>query len=342
LKIQFPSYKILLTFFSPSGYEIRKNYALADAIFYLPMDGKKNAAQFIQIVNPSLVIWVKYEYWYYYLTTLKQKNIPLVLVSAIFRAQQPFFKWYGNLWKKILLSFNQIFVQDENSVNLLSKIGITTNVILAGDTRFDRVIDIAEKKINLPQPIVDFCTTKKIIIAGSTWEDDEQLLVHYARMHSDVKFIIAPHEIDEDRLVEIETLFINAVRYSDFIAGKEAPQIIIIDNIGMLSSLYALAKIVYVGGGFNDSGIHNILEAAVYGKPIVFATEYDKFKEAIDLVEEEAAFSIENALELEALLDKLFSDDDLCNSIEEKSKKYVYNKKGATEKIVQFLKQISF
>jgi 3-deoxy-D-manno-octulosonic-acid transferase len=342
IKTQYPSYKIILTFFSPSGYEIRKNFSKADGVFYLPIDGKKNAKMFIDIVQPSLVIWVKYEYWFYYLTKLKERNIPVILISAIFRNTQPFFKWYGGLWKKILNSFDKIFVQNKNSIALLNTIDISQNVILAGDTRFDRVINIAENKITLPKGLLQFCENKKVIVAGSTWEEDEQVLVHYARSHKDVQFIIAPHETDDERIVEIEKLFVGAVRYSDFIAGKEATQIIIIDNVGMLSKLYELATVSYIGGGFNNSGIHNILEAAVYGKPIVFATEYDKFKEATDLVEAEGAFSIENALELENLLDNLFEDNLALENASNICKNYVYEKQGATEKIIEYLKQISF
>lgn len=342
IKLQYPTHKIVLTFFSPSGYEIRKNYNKVDAVFYLPMDGKKNAKQFVDIVNPSLVIWVKYEYWFYYLTTLKERNIPIVLVSAIFRNTQPFFKWYGALWKKILSCFDMIFVQNENSILLLNTIGISSNVLLAGDTRFDRVIDIAENRIALPKALLQFCENKKVIVAGSTWEDDEQVMVHYARSHKHVQFIIAPHETDDERIVEIEKLFVGAVRYSDFIAGKEAAQVIIIDNVGMLSRLYELATIAYIGGGFNDSGIHNILEAAVYGKPIIFGEAYEKFKEAVYLVDMEAAFSIDNAVGLESLLEKLLDDDNALEKAGDISKKYVYNQQGATQKIIQYLTQISF
>jgi 3-deoxy-D-manno-octulosonic-acid transferase len=337
IKAQYPSYKILITFFSPSGYEVRKNYSGADGIFYLPLDGKKNANKFIDIVNPSLVIWVKYEYWYYYLTLLKKKNIPVVLVSAIFREDQPFFKWYGGLWKKIVQSFEKIFVQNETSLSLLKTIDVHENASLAGDTRFDRVISIAENKTALPDAVFQFCKNKKVIVAGSTWEEDEEELVHYARMHEEIKFIIAPHEIDSERLLDIKKMFKNAIYFSEFLQGNTDAQVIIIDNIGMLSSLYELADVTYIGGGFNDSGIHNILEAAVYGKPIVFGPEYEKFTEAVDLIDKEGAFSIENALELERLLDKLLKDEAYLINISAVSKKYVYEKQGATNLIVQYL-----
>jgi 3-deoxy-D-manno-octulosonic-acid transferase len=337
IKKEYPSYKILLTFFSPSGYEVRKNYSGADAIFYLPLDGKKNANKFIEIVNPALVIWVKYEYWYYYLTALQQKNIPTVLVSAIFRESQPFFKWYGNLWKKILQSFDKIFVQNEYSISLLKSIEMHENAALAGDTRFDRVISIAENKTTLPDSLVQFCKNKQVIVAGSTWEEDEEELVHYARTHEQIKFIIAPHEIDEENLLGIKKMFKDAIYFSEFVKENTNTQVIIIDNIGMLSSLYELADVAYIGGGFNDSGIHNILEAAVFGKPIIFGPEYEKFSEANDLVDRDGAFSIENAMELESLLDSFLSDDELLKNTSEISKKYVYEKQGATNIIVKYL-----
>jgi 3-deoxy-D-manno-octulosonic-acid transferase len=336
IKVQFPSHKILLTFFSPSGYEVRKNYSGVDGIFYIPLDGKFTANKFIDVVKPSLVIWVKYEYWYYYLTALQKKNIPVVLVSAIFRESQPFFRWYGGLWKKILQSFDKLFVQNEQSISLLKSIGMDANAIISGDTRFDRVISIAENKTTLPDALIQFCKNKKVIVAGSTWEEDEEELVHYARMHEQIKFIIAPHEIDEERLQDIKKMFKNAVYFSEFLQGNTDAQVIIIDNIGMLSILYDLADIAYIGGGFNDSGIHNILEAAVYGKPIIFGPEYEKFTEAVDLVDREGAFSIENALELESLLDKLLHDEAILKNTSKISKKYVYEKQGATNLIVQY------
>jgi 3-deoxy-D-manno-octulosonic-acid transferase len=334
INLQYPCYKILLTFFSPSGYEIRKNYTGADAVFYLPLDGKLTANKFIEIIKPSLVIWVKYEYWYYYLTTLQQKKIPIFLVSSIFRESQPFFKWYGGLWKKILQSFTQIFVQNESSIEILTRIGFTSNVVLAGDTRFDRVVAIANKNEHLPDTLIKFCANNKVIVAGSTWQEDEEELVHYTKTHPFIKFIIAPHEVDEERMNEVKNIFPNAVLFSELLNGKIPTQVLIIDNIGMLSKLYKVATITYIGGGFNDTGIHNILEAAVYGKPIIFGPVYEKFSEAVSLVEKGGAFSIENALELESLLDKLLNDDDYREKVNNVSKNYVNQMQGATEIIL--------
>ncbi len=337
LRQQYPSHKILITFFSPSGYEIRKNYTGADGIFYLPLDSKSNAEKFIDILKPTLVIWVKYEYWFYYLTLLKHRNIPVILVSAIFRKNQPFFKCYGSLWIQILQSFEKIFVQNEASVSLLKSIVMAENIAVTGDTRFDRVMDIMEKNEPLPNTLLEFCKDKKVIVAGSTWEEDEEEIVHYAKIHKDIKFIIAPHEIDKERLADIKKLFAGAVYYSEFIAGEAAVQTIIIDNIGMLSKLYQLATVAYIGGGFNDSGIHNILEAAVYGKPVIFGPEYEKFAEGNELVERKGAFPIENALELEALLDKLLNNDELLKTTSTICRMYVYEKRGATEKIMEHI-----
>ena len=337
LKREYPSHKIIITFFSPSGYEIRKNYSGADGVFYLPLDGKSNAEKFINIIKPSLVIWVKYEYWFYYLTLLKEKKIPVILVSAIFRESQPFFKWYGGLWKKIIQSFEKIFVQNGDSVLLLKRFGIADNVTVTGDTRFDRVMDIFQKNEPLPNALINFCKNKKVIVAGSTWEEDEEEIVHYARTNTDIKFIIAPHEIDKERLSDIKKLFPNAVFYSEFIKGENEAQTIIIDNIGMLSKLYQLATVAYIGGGFNDTGIHNILEAAVYGKPIVFGPQFEKFAEANDLINKQGAFFIENALELEALFDKFFNDPQLVQITGEICKKYVIENRGATNKIMEYI-----
>jgi 3-deoxy-D-manno-octulosonic-acid transferase len=206
---------------------------------------------------------------------------------------------------------------------------------LAGDTRFDRVVAIASTKLPLPGQIAHFCKNKKVIVAGSTWEEDEEEIVHYAKTHDDIKFIIAPHNIDLERLADIKKMFPSAVLYSEFISGKSEAQTIIIDNIGMLSKLYQLATVAYVGGGFNDSGIHNILEAAVYGKPVIFGTEYTKFSEAIDLVEREGAFSIDNALELETVLDKFFNNDEFLQKASAICEKYVQEKKGATKIILK-------
>jgi 3-deoxy-D-manno-octulosonic-acid transferase len=342
IKKLYPSYKIVLTFFSPSGYEIRKNYAGADKVLYLPMDGKKNAENFITAINPSLVIWVKYEYWFYYLTALKEKNIPVLLVSGIFRESQPFFKWYGGMWRKMLEAFYYFFVQTQHSKALLRQLGIEKNITVSGDTRFDRVVDIAEAFKPISQQLIDFCKGSKVIVAGSTWDDDEAGLIHYTKAHPEIKFIIAPHEIDEENIKDIQKEFEGAVLYSELLSKNISENnfhVLIIDNIGMLSKLYYYSDITYVGGGFNDSGIHNILEAAVYGKPVIFGPEYDRAEEAKQLIEKGAAFSIENALELEKILNNLLNDKDYLAECSKLAKQYIYENCGATKNIIDFIQE---
>ncbi len=329
---QYPGYKIVLTFFSPSGFEIRKNYPFADHVLYLPMDGKLQAKQFISNINPSLVLWVKYEYWYYYLTELKKRSIPVLLISGIFRKQQPFFRAYGNLWRKMLDSFEHLFVQNETSSRLLQSVQ-KQNVTVAGDTRFDRVLKIAQETHSLSL-IENFCDGHSVIVCGSTWDEDEEVLIHYAKVHSHIKFIIAPHEIDTTNLQDVKKEFPGAVFYSELCDQNKQAQVLIIDNIGMLSKLYKYATISYVGGGFRKPGIHNILEAAVFGKPVVFGPVYQKFDEAENLVSLGGAFSIETALELESLLDTLFNDSQKIISSGKIGADYVAQHCGATKKIM--------
>ncbi len=339
VKETYPSYKIVLSFFSPSGYEIRKNYAGADLVIYLPMDNVLHARRLVSAINPSLVIWVKYEYWYYYLTELKRREIPIILVSGIFRQSQPFFKWYGSIWKKMLECFDGLFVQNNYSADLLRSIGIEKNVAVAGDTRFDRVCTIAEKKVPV-NFIQDFINGKQVVVAGSTWEDDEIELIHYVKSHQDKKFIIAPHEIDEINLSDVKKEFTQAILYSELEAGKKSvddSNVLIIDNIGMLSRLYQYADITYVGGGFGSDGIHNILEAAVYYKPVIFGPVFEKFAEARELVEAGGAFSINNALELEQLLNDLFNNRTLLEKSGKIAGDYVHGKRGATKKILDYV-----
>ena len=339
LKKEYPNYPIVISFFSPSGFEVRKNYPGAEKIIYLPLDTTQHAKKLIDIINPALVVWVKYEYWFNYLFELKKREIPVLLISGIFRPAQPFFKWYGNVWKKMLSSFHHLFLQNENSVALLAGINLNKNISVSGDTRFDRVIDLAEKKEEVPG-IATFINNQETLIAGSTWEDDEAELVHYTRTRNKYKFIIAPHEISESNLKDLKTTFKNSIFYSDLIKQhKDAVDcnVLIIDSIGLLSKLYRYATVTYVGGGFNSSGIHNTLEAAVYGKPVIFGPEYEKFAEAKALIKNGAAFSIDNALALENKLDDLFNDKILLEQASDFAKKYVYSNRGATQKIMNHI-----
>lgn len=331
-----PETCIVVTFFSPSGYEVAKNYKVADHIFYLPFPTKSNAKRFISLVNPQLVLWIKYDYWYHYLNQLKKRNTPLLLISAIFHRHHPFFKWYGPLYRKMLRCFSWLFVQTPGSAERLATIGIK-NVTINGDTRFDRVIDIAENFRPIPG-IENFIGSSRVIVAGSTWSEDEEEIDHYANTHPGIKFIIAPHEIEEDHLKDIEKIFHHTVRYSALHNDSaENKNTLIIDNIGMLSRLYHYATITYVGGGFGNDGIHNVLEAAVYGKPVVFGPVFNKYREAIELLEEGAAFTIDNALDLEKTFDDLLSDEKLYKECCDAAKKYVYAHKGATQNIMRYI-----
>ncbi len=338
LKSQNPNFKFLLTFFSPSGYEIRKDYKGVDWVFYLPLDSKRNAKQFFEIVNPSLVVFVKYDYWYYYLTECKKRNIPLLLVSGIFRQNQPFFKWYGNLHRSMLNCFTHFFVQDKESLQLLQSININ-NVTVAGDTRFDRVSEIAENFTPI-EKIEKFCNDSLVLVAGSTWLDDEKLIKDATANFSNLKIIIAPHEIHKEHIDQLKSIFPNAMVHSQLKAYSSQPitsKCLIIDNIGILSKLYHYATIAYVGGGFNK-GIHNTLEAAVYGKPVLFGPNYKKFKEAIGLIETGGGICISSSNEFSAILQNFISNKTELEVSSKRSFEFVKQNKGATEKVLHYIK----
>jgi 3-deoxy-D-manno-octulosonic-acid transferase len=342
LKSKNEELRIVLTFFSPSGYEVMKDYKGADHIFYLPMDSPSNARRFIDAIKPSLVLWVKYEYWFYYLEELKKRNIPVLLVSGIFRTSQPFFKWYGGIWKEMLRSFTHFFVQNETSKELLGGIGFKENVSINGDTRFDRVLEIADKFRPVPM-IAEFCGNDKVIVAGSTWEEDEIELLHFIKVHPQIKFIIAPHEIDEENLKDVKEEFPNSIFYSEFLKvtddQRPATNVLIIDNIGMLSRLYHYATLTFVGGGFGDDGVHNVLEAAVYGKPVVFGPVYEKYDEAIGLVEEGGALSVGGPIKLEEVFNKLLNDETERERRGAAAGNYVRSNAGASGKITRFIQE---
>ena len=339
LKAQYPNFKFILTFFSPSGFEIRKDYKGADWVFYLPLDSKTNARKFFDIINPSLVVFVKYDYWYYYLTECKKRKIPLLLVSGIFRKDQLFFKGYGNLYRKMLNCFTHFFVQDKESFDLLESIDIH-NVTIAGDTRFDRVSAIAENFKPIAE-IEKFCGNSQILVAGSTWPADEKIIKDVITSFPGLKLIIAPHEVHEEHIEQLKSIFPDAMLYSQLIAHSSqliTSNCLIINNIGMLSRLYHYATITYVGGGFNK-GIHNILEAAVYGKPVLFGPNYKKFNEAIGLIETEGGFCINSRAELSARLQKLIITKTELQLISKNSYDFVKLNKGATEKILHYIEE---
>lgn len=340
LKKEKPDYKILLTFFSPSGYEIRKNYAGADYIYYLPLDTPRNAKRFLSIVNPSIVIFIKYEFWCHYLTQVRKNNIKLILISAIFRRDQVFFKSYGGWYRKILKCFTHIFVQDYPSIELLKSIGVT-NVSYAGDTRFDRVSQIASTSKNID--IVEIFTRSRFcFVCGSTWPQDEELLANYINTsHTNFGFIIAPHEIHKSHINSlVQKLTVSYSLYSKVeTANLAESRVLIIDNIGMLSSLYKYGRVAYIGGGFG-TGIHNILEAAVYGIPVVFGPKYQKFREAGELIAARGAFSINSYNELNEVFNTFTSHPENLENASAIAKEYISKNLGATNKILDFLKQI--
>jgi len=344
IKISYPGYKILITFFSPSGFEVRKNYTGADYIFYLPIDSARNAKKFLDIVHPSLVVFVKYEYWYYYFKSIGERKIPFLLISAVFRADQPFFKWYGSLYKKMLACFTHIFVQDNQSNELLHRIGFTENVSIAGDTRFDRVVEIADQFEPIPA-IENYCSNGKVIIAGSTWADDEKMLQSLTQNINDssVKLIIAPHETGKDHINEIQKLSSSSVLYSQLtthhsqLTTQNSP--LIIDSIGILSRLYKYAYITYIGGGFTRDGIHNSLEAAVYGKPVIFGPVYNKYREAVELIDAEGAKSFSTADELKQIIYTLLNDKEEYEQKCKLAEQYVRLNAGATAKILKYIQE---
>lgn len=328
IKEQRPEYKILLTFFSPSGYEIRKNYPGADYIFYLPLDTPANAKRFIDIVKPEMAIFIKYEFWINLLDELKNRNIRTFIVSAIFRHNSIFFRHFGEMWRSALDTFEIIFVQDENSQRLLSKLGCD-NVIIAGDTRFDRVAKIASEAKKI-EAIEQFKGEQRLFVAGSSWDADEELIVKLANNNPNIKFIIAPHEIEEQRMMKIEqNAKYGAVRYTNFDYQSSA-QILILNTMGMLSSVYGYADFSYIGGGFGV-GIHNTLEAATFGLPIAFGPNYQKFKEARDMVTLGAATSINNYQQLEAWFTPLRDNQHHLTTVSQIAKEYTAKHQGATD-----------
>lgn len=340
LKFEFPQYKILLTFFSPSGFEIRKNYDQADYIFYLPWDTKRNASRFIEIVKPALAIFIKYEFWYHYSTQLKKRNIPLLSVSSIFRENQLFFKRYGGFYRKILFNFTYFFVQNDESGRLLKSIKIP-NFVQAGDTRFDRVNEMVKRSNDLPA-VTKFKGNEKIMVIGSCWPEDLEVLVPFINEHYyHIKFIIAPHEISESFISNLEeSLDAETVRYSTIETAKAGKaQVLIIDNIGMLGRLYKYGEFAYIGGAFGK-GLHNILEAACYGIPIFFGNvNYQKFQEAIDLINRGGAFEVADYPDFKNKYEAVTLPQTFLLACEV-TRQYVEENLGATEKVMQYCRKL--
>ncbi len=335
---EFPDYKILLTFFSPSGYEARKEYKEADYVFYLPLDTPGNAKRFIEIVKPGLAIFVKYEFWFNYLNELKNKNIPSFIISAKFRDDQYFFKSNGAWFRKQLHVYKTLFVQDENSKTLLKKFGIN-NVIVCGDTRFDRVINISRQPYS--DPIIGkFKNNEMLWVCGSTWEEDEKIILpafEKLQNHGQkIKLLLVPHEVSEARIKEIKGQYPSAIRYSEAKENLDS-SVMILDKMGLLSYLYRHADIAYVGGGFGK-GIHNLTEAAVYGVPVIFGPNHQKFTEASELIKRNGGFSVSTQTELDNCISKLVSDNTYRKTCGLAGADYILSGKGATDEIIATLK----
>lgn len=336
LRKEYPGIKIILTFFSPSGYEIRKNFNGADVICYLPFDSAANARRFLDLIQPHLAIFVKYEFWHFYLEELKKRTITTILVSGIFRKEQPFFHGWGSFHHNMLRNFSHLFVQDEASYLLLRQAGFAEVVTVAGDTRFDRVRTLAHEWQPLEQ-VARFCGNGFILVAGSTWPADEKLLASHLHDHwNNQKLIIAPHEIKPERIAQLKELFPNSLLFSELpdANGAVGKNCLIIDNIGYLSRLYKYATVCYVGGGFNKSGHHNILEAAVYGKPVVTGPNFRKFKESVDLKALGGSFESRNQTELQQLLLNL--DLQKAGAV---AAAYVQDQSGATSRIINWIQE---
>jgi len=337
LKQQHPEIKILITFFSPSGYEVRKDYEYASYIYYLPPDSKRNARRFLELVKPRVAIFVKYEYWLHYLTALNDKNIPTYLISARLRADQIFFKGYGGLFRKALGNLTGIFLQDQASSELAQSIQLNNTRIL-GDTRYDRVAETVSNAQEM-KGLSAFIDGAKVFIAGSTWPVDEEFILPFIGAASEkFKYILAPHEVNEQHIKEIEqALSVPYVRYSEINDGDlKKARVLIIDNVGMLSNLYQYGDIAYVGGGFTGA-LHNILEPAAFGMPILFGPKFSKFPEAAELIEAGGAFSIEDGIHFVSRM-AFLSDPFIVKIASEVSKKFIHERTGASDAIVGAMK----
>ncbi|MET0944547.1 MAG: glycosyltransferase N-terminal domain-containing protein [Flavobacterium sp.] len=339
IKEKYPSHKIIVTFFSPSGYEVRKNNNVADVTIYLPLDTKSNAKKFLKLAHPELVFFIKYEFWLNYLKELEKAKTPTYLISGIFRDNQMFFKWYGGFYRKALKAFTYFFVQNENSKEKIEAIGFK-NVIVSGDTRFDRVAAILERN-NTLDFIEQFKNNTPTIVIGSSWPKDEALLAEYINQApSTVKFIIAPHNIKQDQISNLKSqISKSTVLFSekDNIKDLSNYDVFIIDTIGLLTKIYSYGTIAYVGGGFGNPGIHNILEPATFGVPIVIGPNYSNFAEAVELVKIGGCIVISDSRELKQNFDHLLLDEKYLKEKSQICKSYIQENKGATESIMKIV-----
>ncbi len=337
LRTSRPHYKIILSFYSPSGYEIRKDYEGADVVVYLPIDTKSNARKFIELAHPEIAIFVKYEFWPNILSVLKEKSIRTILVSGVFRDEQIFFKPYGKWMKKSLQSFSHFFVQNKNSENLLKKIGFG-NVTISGDNRFDRVASILDQNNSLDF-LEGFVKDRIILVAGSTWPSDESKLVKFINenMHKNLRYIIAPHNMNPKEILKLKNAINSPVSlYSEGSIADQA-MVFIADTIGILTKIYSYADIAYVGGGYDKEGVHNVLEPAVFGIPLVIGPVYDKFEEAKELVELKGCLVAEDQAELNDHLNKLILNEQYRSELGKITKTYIKNHLGATKIILNYI-----
>ncbi len=337
LKKDYPNYKIDVSFFSPSGYEVKKNTPVADCVVYLPLDTKKNAKKFIQLINPELAIFVKYEFWPNYLQELQKTNTNTLLVSGIFRENQIFFKFYGNWMRKSLKAFNHFFVQNMKSKELLNSINFT-NITVAGDTRFDRVTEIL-KRDNSLKFITDFKKDKTTIVYGSSWDDDEKVYLDFLNNSSNIKHIIAPHNINKAKIEKlIKSIKKPVILYSE-LSSKNISEydVFIVDTIGLLTKIYNYADIAYVGGAFK-TGLHNVLEPAVFGIPVIIGPNYEKFQEAVELVSKKGVLSITSKTEYEQIIKKLIENTEFRKITGGINNSFIETQSGATSKTIDYVK----
>ena len=344
IKSSRPEQKLVVTFFSPSGYELHKNYRLADHVWYLPFDGSRRSAAFVKYVNPGLAIFIKYEFWHYYFKSLWKRGIPTVIASASFRKEQPFFQWYGGFFRRMLRQVSLFFVQDKDSAGLLTSIGIGSGkVLVTGDTRYDRVAQIAGSAQSFPL-LESWKGAAPLLIAGSTWQDDERIIHNCLDvLPQDWKLVVAPHELHQSRLKEVVMLFgADTILYSELEAGGGAPgkRVLIIDNMGMLSSLYRYGQIAFVGGGFQKGGIHNTLEPAVFGLPVLFGPVYTKFVDAVRLKHQGFGFPVKDEAEYRRVFQGLIADPGALADLQKSLRAYMQQNLGATRQILESLESL--
>ena len=337
---EFKNHKILLTFFSASGYEIQKNYANVDFVSYLPIDTSTNVKKFLNIIEPELAVFIKYEFWPNYFTEMGNRKIPLISVSSIFRTNQLFFKWYGKEYRKLLLGVHHFFVQNEHSKNLLETIGVK-NITVSGDTRLDRVYELLNQDNQL-EKITHFVRNQLCFVAGSTWEEDYNLINDFLTSSKEIKIIIAPHEVNEKSIKALEKkIKVSFTKWSTYdLKSKVESNILIIDTIGQLTKIYSYASFAYVGGGMGNSGLHNTLEPAVYGIPIIIGKNYKQFQEVVNLIENKGVVSVEKESDFNIISNDLINNKELRNKFGNANSNYVVSNKGATPTIIKFVKPL--